>query len=190
MNYFLIALFTLVFLGIVLFIWFSILIFMFYKDTAKNQQLVIVLGCNAKNEKPSEMLAKRLDIAAEYLLKYEHCHCIVSGGTDKGETVSEAFVMKEYLEKKGIDGFRITLEDKSVNTSENMKFSAEIIEDKGFPKDVAVVTSRFHQFRSHYFAKKFALSPTALSSDTPFPDCVVFHIRETMAIFKAFIFRY
>ena len=65
--------------------------------------------------------------------------------------------MRDYLLKNGIDGARILLEDRSVNTSQNIRFSADVIRERGDlveQADVGIVTSNFHMFRALKLAKK------------------------------------
>ena len=53
---------------------------------------------------------------------------IVSGGRGRGEDITEASAMKDYLVSKGINKDMIIMEDKSKTTKENFDFSKKIIE--------------------------------------------------------------
>ena len=77
---------------------------------------IIILGACVKGKRITGSLRKRLDKGAEYLLAHENTKVIVSGGQGKGEDVTEAFAMKNYLLDKGIDGKRIIMEEKSHST--------------------------------------------------------------------------
>ncbi|MCI8355275.1 MAG: YdcF family protein, partial [Lachnospiraceae bacterium] len=77
---------------------------------------------------------------------------IVSGGQGPDEHISEAQGMYDYLVEKGIDKNRILKEDKSVNTFQNLSFSAQYLDRE--QDAVGVVTNNFHVFRAVRTAKK------------------------------------
>lgn len=113
---------------------------------------VIVLGAQMKANGPSKALQYRLDEAARYLNENPDAKVIVSGGQGADEHISEAQGMYDYLTEKGINPERIILEDQSVNTFQNLTFSAELLDKE---KDsVAVVTNNFHVFRAVGIARK------------------------------------
>ncbi len=113
---------------------------------------VIVLGAQMKTSGPSRALQYRLDEAIRYLNENPNAKVIVSGGQGSDEPVSEAQGMYDYLVKKGISADRISREDKSRNTFENLTYSARFLDQE---KDsVAVVTNNFHVFRAVKIAKK------------------------------------
>ncbi len=113
---------------------------------------VIVLGAQMKTSGPSRALQYRLDEAIRYLNENPNAKVIVSGGQGSDEPVSEAQGMYDYLVKKGISADRISKEDKSRNTFENLTYSARFLDQE---KDsVAVVTNNFHVFRAVKIAKK------------------------------------
>ena len=85
------------------------------------------MGCKIINKRPSLTLKGRLDAAYEYLYEHKDTVAIVSGGQGWDEETSEASVMKKYLVDKGIEEHRILMEEKAVNTDENIKFSGDII---------------------------------------------------------------
>lgn len=158
-------------------------------NSPSEDSTVIVLGCKVNGTKPSLMLSKRLEAAYDYLDEHKNAVCIVSGGQGSNEGISEAQCMYNYLTEKGISSERIILEDKSTTTSENLKFSKEIIEQRGYSKDIAIVTDGFHEFRAGMLARKVGLNPTgAVSADTPLYLLATYHFRETIAIANEFIF--
>lgn len=89
---------------------------------------VIVLGAQMKADGPSKALQYRLDEAIRYLNENPSSKVIVSGGQGSDEHISEAQGMYEYLVEKGIEKDRIIKEDKSVNTTQNLAFSAEYLD--------------------------------------------------------------
>ena len=86
----------------------------------KKLDFIIVLGAQVRGKKITNSLKRRLDKGAEYLKENPKTRVIVSGGQGKGEDVTEAFAMAQYLVSHGVDGERIFLEEKSRNTYENL----------------------------------------------------------------------
>ncbi len=123
----------------------------FSKNTDKELDYIVVLGAQLKTTGPSRVLQYRLDTAYEYLTAHPNTKVIVSGGQGSNEPASEAQGMYDYLVKKGIEPDRIILEDKSVNTEQNIRFSKEFLQadtDK-----VGIVSNNFHVFRAVKLAK-------------------------------------
>ena len=113
---------------------------------------VIVLGAQMKADGPSKALQYRLDEAIRYLNENPSSKVIVSGGQGSDEHISEAQGMYEYLVAQGIEKDRIIKEDKSVDTTQNLAFSAEYLDRER--DSVAVVTNNFHVFRAVKIAEK------------------------------------
>ena len=84
------------------------------KDESDRQvDYIIILGGRVYGEKPSRSLNERIMTAAKYLKEHKDIKVIASGGTGKGEKISEAEAIKRELIKNGIDETRIIKEDKS-----------------------------------------------------------------------------
>ena len=90
------------------------------------EDYIIVLGAGLKGDTPSLALERRLEKAAEYMNKNGNAIAIVSGGQGKGETISEAQAMENYLLNHGIREDRIIKEDNSTSTYENFEYSSRI----------------------------------------------------------------
>ena len=73
-------------------------------------------------------LRQRIDAAADYLIAHPDAIAIVSGGMGPGEDVTEAACMAHSLVSAGIDSGRILLEDQATSTSENLRFSMELMD--------------------------------------------------------------
>lgn len=94
----------------------------------KDEQLtVMIFGCYVRGEEPGRTLTTRLDAALSLLKRYPNADCIVSGGQGSNEAISEAEAMRRYLVSRGIAEERITLEDRSKNTSENLEYTFAIL---------------------------------------------------------------
>ena len=118
----------------------------------KNLDYIIVLGAQIRGTTLSGTLRRRMDKALAYLQKNEDTICIVTGGQGKGEAVTEAKAMADYLLGHGIEEERILLENTSVSTYENLANSFEILEN---PEDdrVGIVTNNFHMYRAMKYAQ-------------------------------------
>ncbi len=137
-----------------------------YDHPKNDRTTLVVLGCQVKNGRPSNMLKSRLDAAYEYLLEHDSVNVVVSGGQGADEIISEAQCMKEYLVEKGISPSRIFMEDRSANTEENLKFSIELINERGLNNNITVVTDGFHQLRADLIAKRYGMDVHNISAST------------------------
>lgn len=131
--------------GILVFIFIEgLIISRFHSVGEPGLDYLIVLGAQMRESGPSKALALRLDTAAAYLKENEDTLVVVSGGKGSNEPVSEAQGMFDYLTAKGIAPERIVMEDKSVNTKENLEFSRKLIPEMS---SVGIVTNNFHVYR-------------------------------------------
>ena len=134
------------------------------------------------------MLRRRLDAACSYLTEDTKADCIVSGGKGDNEHISEAEAMYEALVNDGISESRITEEDKSSSTYENLLFSKQILEDSGKPLRIAIVTDGFHQWRARLQAESLGYDVKCVSAATPWYLVPVYWVREWFALSYLFVF--
>ncbi|MCI6031625.1 MAG: YdcF family protein [Fusobacterium varium] len=147
---------------------------------------LIVLGAGLKGDVPSEVLKYRLDKAVEYYKENPNTIFIVSGGQGKDELISEAEAMEIYLSKRDIPIKNIIKEDKSTSTYENLKFSDEIIKQKGITGDIAVMSNSFHMYRVKMISEKLNFSLKTVYAETPaivFPN---YMLREYFALLNEY----
>jgi len=153
-------------------------------------QTVIVLGCMVLDGEPSPMLALRIGKAEEYLNAHPDAVCIAAGGKGSNEEISEAECIRKCLVRDGIDESRIYIEDKSVDTTENIRFSKEIIDAEGLPEDVVVVSECYHIFRGVRQARLNGLHAAGIYPD-PAPVIKTmpsYWLREIFALTRDFFF--
>jgi uncharacterized SAM-binding protein YcdF (DUF218 family) len=156
-----------------------------------NEDAVIVLGAGLRGDKITYPLAYRLDRAVEYLNVNQKALAVVSGGKGSGETVTEAYAMKKYITERGIDPLRIITEEKSTSTSENLRFSKEILDKTlGSGYTCAVITNRFHVLRASLMAKKVGLNATHAGAKIQPYSVPVNYLRELAALLKYFLLGY
>ena len=88
----------------------------------ENLDYLIVLGAHVDGTRLTLALLERTRRALEYLKANPGTKAVLSGGKGKGEKISEARAMYDYLTANGIEGSRLILEARSVNTKENLSF--------------------------------------------------------------------
>lgn len=144
---------------------------------------LIILGAQVRGTKITNSLMRRLDAALTYLNENPETRAIVSGGQGKGEEISEARAMADYLIAEGIEKNRILLEEASTSTIENLWFSSGLLDD--MDTSVAVVTNNFHLYRALEIGKKVgykSLQGIAASSAPVFQ--LNYLVREFFAIIR------
>ena len=173
---------------IVLFIVYAVTVSLFMAHSSAKRPktadtTIVVLGCRARNGYPGKMLRKRLDAAYDFMTDNDSVKVVVSGGKGKDEATTEAWAMKQYLISKGIAPERIFMEEKSVNTEQNLKYSMDIIRQEGLSQNVTIVTDGYHQLRAKMIAKKIGIEDTcAISADTSKILLPTYWVREWFAI--------
>ncbi|WP_312643032.1 YdcF family protein [Hydrogenoanaerobacterium sp.] len=156
-------------------------------NAADPPQTVLVLGAKIHEDQPSLMLSRRLMVAADYLQHNPNAVAVVSGGLGEGQTYTESAVMRQYLIDRGIAPERIFEENASTNTGENLALCAEVIVQNNLDTDVVICTDGFHQLRAAIFARRSGLSPSAISSKTPWGLLPMYYVREWAGLAKAVI---
>ena len=115
-----------------------------------NLDYIVVLGAKVNGREPSGGLRNRIQVGIEYLSANPDTIAILSGGQGEDEEISEAQCMYERMVAAGIDPARLILEDQSTDTSENLRFSRELIPEGA---RVGLVTNNFHICRALALAR-------------------------------------
>lgn len=163
------------------FVYLNIRIFQYsHQKVPKDLDYIIVLGAKVKSTGPSLSLQNRIDAAARYLKENPQTIVIATGGQGEDEPMTESLAIRNSLIKQGISESKIIMEDKSISTLENFRFSMNKVDLKD--KKVAIVTNNFHIFRSVKIAKKLGLDCKGIPSPTPLIAVPKSYIREYFAI--------
>lgn len=130
-------------------------------QSMKGTDFLLVLGNKCMGNRIQPILAGRLDKAIELYSDFvEKPQIIVSGGKSQKNAKTESELMREYLLERGIPKEMIVVENKSVNTIQNLEFSAikihKIWQEKFRPR-VIIVTSDYHIPRTKVQAKRLGL---------------------------------
>jgi uncharacterized SAM-binding protein YcdF (DUF218 family) len=156
-------------------------------DTGISSGYVIVLGAGVRGTEPSEILADRIQMAAQYLKDHPDAVCIATGGMGNDENISEAQCIYNHLTAMGIDGSRIWMEDKATSTIENFRYSIALIEEKtgAVPESVTVLSNEFHLYRASRMAQDCGLEASFIAAPTSKPLIrISYTIREIFALWK------
>lgn len=155
-----------------------------------SEDAVIVLGAGLRGDRVTIPLKMRLDKAVEYHTKNPYAVIVVSGGQGFQETVSEASAMEKYLIENGVNPDKILTEDMATSTSENMRFSKEILDETlGERYKTVVITNNFHIFRSMALAKKEGLRNLRhIHAGLQTYNIIPCGLRESLAVLKMWVF--
>lgn len=99
---------------------------------------------------------------------------LVSGGQVYGDTGEEAKIAKRVLMSLGVPEDMILAETKSINTTQNAKYSAELMREYGLNQPI-LVTSAYHMNRAMLNFHKQGLNAEAFPSDYQVPRHPEFH---------------
>jgi len=155
--------------------------------------VIIVLGAGLINDRPSLILASRLNAAIAYAQVRNDIPVITTGGLGQLQTVTESEAMARYLIARGIDENRIWKEEASTNSHENINFAKDIMVENGMDINnikVAIVTNEFHLYRAKLIAEKAGLDPIGIAAETPgLHRRLIYHFREAFSLLNEWVFR-
>lgn len=139
---------------------------------------IIVLGSGLIGGRVPPLLASRIDKGIEIFHKHRSEKnkpiLIFTGGQGADESRPEGEAMAAYAREKGILDQEMLIEDKAVNTFENLTFSKKLLEKDAKEKSLThslrtvIVTNNFHVFRSLLWARKVKLPCDGAGSKTKF----------------------
>ena len=142
---------------------------------------LIVLGARVEQEGPSRALRHRIDMAVEYMADNPDTIAIASGGRGMDEPISEAACIRDGLIAAGIAPERILLEDQSVTTAENMRFSEDLISDED--ASVGIVTNNYHVHRALGLAEKAGIGNLyGVAAEYTGPTLFHYIVREALGL--------
>lgn len=159
------------------------------KTSEEKADVLIILGARLYGRIPSPSLQFRLDEGYAYLKNHPDTLAVVSGGMGRGEEITEASAMRDYLLDKGIAPDRILTEENSYNTYENISFSITVLEENLQGADLqsltfGIVSNDFHIFRGTLMAKDKGLDAFGIPSKTPPTTVLKGYLREYLSVLK------
>ncbi len=163
-----------------------------YDHISGEPQVMIVLGCQVKEDGPSILLRDRLDEALNYLEDHPDLTVVVSGGQGPDEPTSEAQAMADYLIANGVDGEKVLLETASHNTAQNFAYSKKQMDEAqiDYSDGILVVSNGFHLTRARMLAQRAGFEEvyTLAAPTSHLPSRLHMYIREPLALVKSFVF--
>ncbi len=133
-------------------------------DEKQPTDVILVLGSATTGDAPTQAFKERIDHG---IWLYENGYAgylLFSGGKGSADQLSEAMIAKNYAVAKGIPEKAIILEEQSTSTEENMRYSKEIMNARGFHTAI-VVSDPLHLRRAKLMAEDNGI--IAFSSPTP-----------------------
>lgn len=158
-----------------------------YADTDETQKadVAIVLGAAVEDNAPTPVFRERINHG---IWLYENGfvpYLIFTGGIGAGDSLSEAYVAKEYAISLGVPEDVIFIEERSLITEENMENAKVIMDEKGL-KNALIVSDPLHMKRSMVMAEDYGItaysSPTQTSMYKSMKTKLPFWARETVML--------
>ena len=112
---------------------------------------------------------------------------LLSGGQVYSDTGAEAKIASKVLESLGVDKKDILMETKSINTTQNAKFSAEILHQNNLHKPI-LVTSAFHMNRAVLNFEQQGVDVIPYPTDYMVTHSPVFHYTKLRPQSEALLF--
>ena len=164
-----------------------------HDDVRGEPKIMVIFGCQLREDGPSTLLRDRLDTALAYLEEHPDLTVVVSGGQGTNEPASEAQGMYDYLVEHGVDGEHILMDDQSFNTRENVAYSLEALAAKGCDTSggVVLVSNAFHMTRARMLWERADGSgPVSVlaAPSSHLPTLLRMYVREPLALVKSFFF--
>ena len=162
-----------------------------HDDVEGDPGVMIVLGCQVREDGPSVLLRDRLEEALAYWEDHPDITIVVSGGQGPNEPTTEARAMADYLMEGGVAEDQLLLEGDSHNTNQNLRGSLAVLEEAGIdPSDgVILVSNGFHLTRARMLAERIGYeNVSVLAAPTShLPSRLHMYIREPIALVKSFV---
>ena len=128
---------------------------------------IVVLGSRLIHGQVPPLLRSRLDKAVELYKRTSPKPILIpSGGQGIDESRAEGIAMAEYLLTVGVSEDDVLIEDKAVNTEENLKLSAQIFSASGRNGPLVAVTNNYHVLRAALLARSLKLDAEVIGAPT------------------------
>ncbi|WP_053737115.1 YdcF family protein [Nocardia sp. NRRL S-836] len=147
---------------------------------------IVVLGAGLNGSRVPPLLASRLNRALHLYLRERSAGrepvIVVTGGRGADEEVSEALAMKRYLVEREVPETDIVLEDQAATTDENLRYSKELLVERGLTGQVVAVTNNYHVFRTAVLSRSHGLRMQVIGAPTAWYFVPSAFIREFVAL--------
>ena len=155
-----------------------------------DKDYILILGCQIRKDGTlTPLLQSRADRALDFGKMQKEAagkdiKYVPSGGQGRDEVMAEADAIKEYLLSRGIPEDRIIVENKSLNTIENIRNSMNLIKEDfdGENPEAAFSTTNYHVFRSGMIASQQGFKLEGIGSKTKSYFWINAFVREYIAM--------
>lgn len=148
-------------------------------------QAIIVLGAQVN---PDGLPSKQLELRLAEARKAYQANprvIVVCGAQGKDEPVTEASVMKAWLEQNEVSPEHILMEDQSFNTRQNLENAKKLLGES--VTNILIITSDYHLPRAMDIAKDLGLNASGIGSPILPEYWIKNHARETLAWGKYYV---
>ena len=154
-------------------------------ENTGNTDAIIVLGAQVyANGDLSPQLELRMEAARKSYLENPRL-IICCGAQGANEPVPEGESMREWLIEKGVPEEMILVENKSLNTHQNLQNAVEMLPETA--EKVTIITSDYHLPRAMAIARDMGLDAEGIGSPCKPEYWVKNHFREVLAWGKYFL---
>ncbi|WP_367127244.1 YdcF family protein [Saccharothrix sp. HUAS TT1] len=147
---------------------------------------VVVLGAGLSGDRVPPLLAARLDrglsVHRREVAAGRTPLIVVSGGQGADEAVSEAAAMRDYLLRRGVPDELIVPEDRAATTEQNLRYSANLLAERGWTGRAVAVTNNYHVFRAAVLARRLRLRMQIIGAPTAWYFLPSAFLREFAAL--------
>ncbi len=137
-----------------------------------DKDYIVILGCMIRKDGTlTTLLRARADKALEFAKMQKEktgkdILFVPSGGQGDDECMPEGRAIANYLISQGVPEDHIIVEDKSVNTMENIRFSFMLAEERVPGGKMAISTTNYHVLRAGAYAFKQGINAEGIGSPT------------------------
>lgn len=149
---------------------------LFHLKEERNADYIVVLGAGIRGDQVTPLLAARIEKGIELLRYNPNAVLIMSGGQGPGEDIPESLAMAAYAASQGVDMEKIIMEQKSVSTQENLRFSRELMRKQ--KPEIVIVTTAYHVFRALILARQQGIRCVGFGAKTKWYFTLNAFIRE------------
>lgn len=129
-------------------------------NISDNIDCALVLGAGVRNNKPTPMLADRLDTGIE-LYKSGAVNKLLLSGDHGREEYDEVNVMRNYAMEKGVPSEDIFMDHAGFSTYESVYRARDIFD----ADSIIIVTQKYHLYRALYIANKLGVEAYGVSAN-------------------------
>lgn len=137
---------------------------------------LVVLGAGLDGDKVTPLLASRIDKAIQLYHRQPSVQLIMTGGQGDDELIAEGLAMANYALAKDLPSEAVIIEDRAVNTEENIAFSQQLMTKE--KAKFAVVSNNYHVFRALLLAREQGLKCIGFGAKTKWYFAINAFIRE------------